>query len=262
MAYNEADWIEYAIAQARLLCDRLIICEGSQFVAFPDIPERSNDGTLDLINDQQKKHPGFIEVMPSVRDHRNYRKNQCDNFNRALKTCKVGDYFLPLDVDEYYSDAYIERMNAFMTEGQHDCVVAHGRLFAFSFDWVLDFQPDNPQWWSKEAYFKVTPALHFIPTHKSRGVSERYQDTELGLFHYTWLKPKSRMAVRMKTSGAYKNMVQWFNSSWDHLKLQDGLRQRSHKGKDFVLHAYNGPHPSVLDAHPWRHLDDVRKHTR
>ena len=70
--YNEVNWVEYAIDQAMLMCDKLLITEGSQFTSFPDIPERSDDGTLDIISDKSKQYGKRITCLNTTRKHKNY----------------------------------------------------------------------------------------------------------------------------------------------------------------------------------------------
>ena len=41
--YNEIDWASFAIDHGMMLCDKILIIEGSQFVAFPDIPDSDPD---------------------------------------------------------------------------------------------------------------------------------------------------------------------------------------------------------------------------
>ena len=102
--FNEFDWIGFSIDQARKFCDKLIIVEGFQFPNFKDIPLHSDDGTLEVIQNKMNEYPKFIELLTTIRKYSNYRENQAANFNWILKKCKTGDYFLPLDADEFYSE--------------------------------------------------------------------------------------------------------------------------------------------------------------
>jgi len=259
MTYNEVNWIEYAINQALKICDEIIICEGSQFTAFSDIPERSYDGTLDVISDKANEYPDIIKLQETVRIHQNYRENQCANFNRAVDMCKTGDYFIPLDVDEYYSDIFIERINI-LTSSEYnvDYVKAVGDCYGFSFQWRLIFK--NQLYWEKDVLFKVEDMFHFVPSHKPSHIGHtRYTSLENSVFHYTWVRPGDRIRIRMKTSGFYPNMPQWFEDNWYKIKLTEDLQQPAHSGETFSLAKYTGNHPSILNNHPWRHIEDVRK---
>lgn len=254
MAFNEIDWVGYAIDQAAKICDRVIVCEGSQFASFPHIPERSDDGTLDVIQDKKKEYSDLITVQNTARSHPNYRQNQCINFNTALNSCNKGDYFIPLDVDEYYRDSFLVEINALMSEGKVDHVHAKGYAYGFSFKWRIAGM------WSKDVLFKVVDGFKFIPTHKpSSPGTNRVINTEENIFHYTWLKPKSRMRIRMETSNFHPGMLKWFDNNWDKIELINNKSQLSYKGTHFTLEQYEGDHPSVLDNHPWRHVEDIRK---
>ncbi len=258
MAYNEVDWIAYAIDQAIKLCDMVIICEGSQFSSFPHISERSDDGTLAIIESKQREYPGIIVLVNTARKYGNYRDNQCANFNHALSMCNIGDYFIPLDVDEFYKDIFIDEINELMYDGKVDYLNACGYLYGFGFNWRVHFNASGV--WTKDVLFKNVNGFHFVPSHQPRGFGKHViVNKEDNIFHYSWVKPSTRMRIRMETSGFYPGMLQWFDTHWETIELVDGKKQRSHKGSDFFLSKYNGEHPSVLQEHPWRYLEDIRK---
>lgn len=55
----------------------------------------------------------------------------------------------------------------------------------------------------------------------------------------------------------YPGMLEWFDKYWDSFELEDGKEYPHYAGK-FTLYRYDGEHPSVLDNHPWRHVEDIR----
>ena len=61
--FNEKYWAGYAIDQAMKVCDKLLIVEGSNYSTFADVPEHSDDGTLDIISDKMKAYPNQIELL-------------------------------------------------------------------------------------------------------------------------------------------------------------------------------------------------------
>jgi len=253
--YNEVNWIGYAIDQAMMLCDKLLITEGSQFVAFPDISERSTDGTLDSISDKSKQYGGRIICLNTTRKHGNYRHNQCDNFNRALTFCDIGDYFIQLDADDFYLDEWIAEANELMREKKVDLIKALTYEFAFSFKWRFEYEQHRVPL----VIIKRTEKSHFIPTHKYTNFGENVIVIPgIGCHHYVWVKSPERMLIRMRTSGMYSGMVEWFKETWLKMKIEDGKTYQSYRG-NFTIHRYSGSHPSVLKHHPWRDIDDVRK---
>lgn len=256
--YNEIDWVEYTIDQAMLLCDKLLITEGSQFVAFPNIPERSTDGTLGIIHDKIKEYPGKITLNQTIREYKNYRENQCANFNRALTFCDVGDYFISLDADEFYFNDHIERLNLLMKEGKADVIGSYGLHFAFSFKWRMVV--NNKMVKGKNHVLKKTSNLYFIPTHRPRNIGPICVENKeyVGLAHYMWVKPTDKMRTRHKTSGFVPGMVEWFNKNWDTVELKDGAAYDYYLGK-FILNRYDGNHPEILNNHPWKNIEDVRR---
>lgn len=256
--YDEVNWVEYQIDMAMLLCDELLITEGSQFVAFPDIPERSTDGTLDVISDKIKEYPGRIVCNGTIRASKNYRKNQCDNFNRALGFCDVGDYFIALDTDEFYFNEHIDSLNELMKEGKGDVLGSYGYSFAFGFKWR--FIQNNVNIDGRRHILKKTANLIFVPTHRPKnfGPVEIIDKKHIGMFHYKWVKPTKRMLIRHKTSGFHPNMLKWFEENWNKIELKNNDISTFYGGT-FMLEKYNGKHPEILYKHPWKNINDVRK---
>lgn len=252
--YNEANWIGYAIDQAMRLCDRVLVVEGAQYTNFPDIPERSNDGTLDIISDKKKKYPKRMQVINTTRKHSNYRLNQCDNFNNALKLCDVGDYFIILDADEFYTDACIAEMNDLMNENKIEVIRLKNNFFIFSFKWRLDFGEFS----FPEIVIKKTNGFYFAPTSKRINTGKKIVTIDgFNRFHYMWVKPRERLLIRMRTSMRYPGMVNWLIDTWQNMRLENGATYENYR-KNFILYRYDGEHPSILDNHPWRHIEDIR----
>ncbi|GAG81806.1 unnamed protein product, partial [marine sediment metagenome] len=242
----------YTIDQAMLLCDQLIIAEGSQFVSFPNIPERSNDGTLDIMADKMRAYPNSIRLLDTIREHRNYRFNQAANFNRALGFCDIGDYFIKLDADEFYFDGFIGKMNDMMDEGEMDCLKANALAFAFSFKWSFNTH-------KRQIICKKTSGLHFVPTSRPVGYGPNIIKIDgINVHHYTFVKPRERVRMRMATSGMYRGMLKWFDANWDTMELGNG-KPFNYIDKSYVFKRYDSGHPSVLDNHPWRYIEDIRR---
>lgn len=255
--YNEAPWIGFAIDQAMMLCDELLICEGSQFTTYPDIPERSNDGTLDIIADKKKQYSGQIKVMDTVRIYGVYKRNQCTNFNIALNHCKVGDYFLPIDADSYIMNNCISWVNNLMAQEAFDVLSLKERLFTYSFYWEMLIKVD-PIFYT--VAYRKTPEFKFIPAHRAVNIGEKVvESNEQILFHYTWIKSRSRVEIRFRTSKRYREMEKMFNQSWDNLELIDGKAYKCWPGRILTLKRYDGEHPEILNSHPWRYIEDIRK---
>lgn len=101
-------------------CDKLIIVEGSQFVNLKEVPVHSNDGALEIIKKKMGIYENKIELVKTKRKYSNYRKNQAENFNMVLKKCKIEDYSLPLDADEFYFDDFIEKIKNLIEEDKTD----------------------------------------------------------------------------------------------------------------------------------------------
>ena len=255
--YNEIDWINYAIEHALKLCDKLIIIEGSQFSSFKNIPERSNDGTLEIIHKWFDEYPKEIELINTIRKNPNYRENQASNFNLVLKKCEKGDYLIPLDADEFYFK-YIKKIIEITEEGKIDYLISTGPNFAFSFNWRLILSSADLKY--KQTLFKKNNKLKFVKTHKpvKHGPNKVVDESGDCLVHYKWVRPYERMFIRHLTSGFYDNMVDWFDKNWNKIDLKEN-KKYNYYGGYFYLEKYDGPHPKILDSHPWRLIEDIRK---
>lgn len=257
-AYNEINWIKYSIQHAMKFCNKLVIIEGSQFTDFKEIPLHSTDGTLEIIEEMMEEYPKDIELTTTIRKYLNYRENQAANFNLALKRCKNGDYFLPLDADEFYFDDFIKKIIDITDDGDIDYLQGSGPNFAFSFNWRLIMS--TADYYYPQVLFKKNRKLKFVKTHNPKNYGHNYVFDKSGtcLNHYKWIRPNERMLIRHKTSGFYKNMLEWFNQNWFNIELVEN-KKYEYYGGDFHLQKYDGPHPKILDKHPWRSLEDIRK---
>jgi len=264
--YNEEAWVSCAITQAMQICDKLIIAEGSQFANFPNLPERSNDGTLEAIATKIIEYPGRIELRKTVRKHPNYRVNQCENFNNALDSCQVGDVFIPLDADEFYDDRLLLELPKLMEEVEGhrsdaitvDRLVVPTQLYSFGFAFKLDIGDGK-----KDVFFRVTKDFHFTPTHNPHGYGPQYMELSRQFLchHYTWVKNYDRMRTRFQTSGMYPNMEKWLDNVWMKVELGAFQTFKLYKpgNQIAILRADKKTnHPTILNDHPWRYETDVR----
>jgi len=253
--YNEVDWIGYQIDMALRFCDKLLIIEGSQFTTYKEISERSNDGTLDIISDKMKQYNNII-IEKTIRKHSNYRLNQCDNFNKALEYCNIGDYFISLDCDEFYFDKHIKNINDIMNKNKADIIGSYGLTFGFGMNWQLFY--NNQIIDGKKHIIKKTKSLYFIPTHKPRncGNIEILNKDYIGRHHYKWCHSTKRLRDRHITSGFFPNMLQWFDENWSSIQLNNSTHK--YYGGEFTLKEYKGNHPECLNDHHWINLNDIR----
>jgi glycosyltransferase involved in cell wall biosynthesis len=93
--YNEAQFIRQAI-ESVLWTDKIIVVDGA-FPGFPGTEKLgcSNDGTLEIIHELQKQHPGKIDLTTFDTPTESSVK-----MNTYLKHMEHGDYFLRLNGDE------------------------------------------------------------------------------------------------------------------------------------------------------------------
>jgi len=72
------------------------------------------------------------------------------------------------------------------------------------------------------------------------------------------------MSIEKGTATSTKRFEKWMDIEWKD--DEDFLKYSNKDTVAFILgtnprdvHVYNGKHPEILDSHPWRHIDDVRK---
>lgn len=250
--YNDANWIGYSIDQAMRVCDTLLVVEGSRFMCIAGLPDRSDDGTLDIISDKMRTYPKRIELWLDGCDTGSHRQNQNANHTAALECCEIGDYLIPFDTDEFYTDSFIDIMNDVMREGEVDILSWTGLWFAYGFRWYFAKV-------AKVALLKKVSGAYFISLHKPRRFGQNRMTIEkLSCHHYCWVKTKDRM-IRRAGIGNYRGMDRWFERNYDKIKLAEGEKIHYVQNQVFTLKKYNGSHPSVLDDHPWRNVDDIRR---
>jgi len=255
--YNEVNWIGFAIDQAMKMCDKVIVTEGYQHKASPGISIRSDDGTLDILSSKARQYAERLELLDTIRKHGVIRKNQCANFNCVLDRCALGDYFLILDADEFFTDEWIDAANDLMKEGKADLITTtDAHTFGISFKWCIIFGTDAEK--KAEIIVKKIEGFKFRPSHKISGAGRNKINISGGRFHYMWVKSAKRMQLKMRV-GMYKGMAEWLKEDWLTLKPEDGKEYECYNGQPFVLRRYNGAHPSILDDHPWRNVEDIRR---
>jgi hypothetical protein len=156
------------------------------------------------------------------------------------------------DSDEFYTDSFIDDINEAMREGKLDYMDWTGLQFAFGFKWVYADQV-------KTAFWKKIPGAHFAPLRAAKGFGTRYITIKrISCLHYCWVKTRDRMLRRARI-GIYDGMPEWFALNYDRIKLAEGEKIYYVDNQVFTLKEYRGAHPSVLDNHPWRHIEDIRK---
>lgn len=167
----------------------------------------------------------------------------------------MGDYFITFDTDEFFLDSFISDMNNAMGEGKVDCMEWTGLWFAFGFKWFFEFPGSS----TRIALIKKRPDIGFTQLHRPHGFGFNHIIVKrVSCLHYCWVKTKERM-IRRARLGIYKGIIEWFERNYDEIKLIEGGKFRYINRQIYTLREYKGLHPSVLDDHPWRHVEDIRK---
>jgi len=73
------------------------------------------------------------------------------------------------------------------------------------------------------------------------------------------IKARWAMSIEKGTKASIGRFENWMEMEWDqekdiikYRKIIENMQGQGH------FNIYPGPHPEVLDDHPWRHIEDVR----
>jgi len=92
--FNEKDFIKESV-ESVLWCDKIIIIDGA-YEGYPSPTPWSNDGTIDIIAELQKKH-SHIKFVPATRFYRGFEKVEA-----YLPFISEGDFFIRMNGDEIF----------------------------------------------------------------------------------------------------------------------------------------------------------------
>ena len=270
LTWNNIEFFKCALKQALSFCDEVIAIEGCH---LPNYPLRSPDGTYEYI--QSIKNEKLVIINIEKFDHTipNNSQLQCHIRETYLKQSKYwqpGNWVIHWDDDAFYFDKDLPLIKELMESTPANVISCKERRFGFNFRFnvlanIEDFQASVMQ--------KITPGCHFTAPSKmcdKNGLIyiDRLKVPEITFHHYPYVKLTPRAKFRWALSvakGCTSNKITpklWDDFSWE--KDEDILKQgqlfKSIVGGSEIasVNVYNGPHPEVLDSHPWKDINDIR----
>lgn len=277
--YEEADWVEWAVEGIIDFVDELIIAEGYQGPAWHFGTCRSQDGTIDIINRLAEKYDKII--LTQCQSRRHVLSGKAATHNHALKISRKireADWYMICDADEFYSDEQKAALRKELGSADRDSLHVNSRYFFYNFKHFI-YMPLG-------RFFRVTEGMFFKPGQFPHYADGRPYESapsylllkDAPMFHYSFVKrPAAEIKRRIMEYCAvqrYKWVFDWIDQvymQWSEKRAEEiyELNRIRFNGQGGIffdgaheaqrLQVYNGEHPGLLDDHPYRQIEDIRK---
>lgn len=247
-AYNEANFIDYAIRSCLPYVDDLVIVEGSYLETQKlGQPARSTDGTCEIISK--------YVYNPKVQIYKANEQSDKDQRNVGLaliKELNPDGWLLIIDGDEVYDPnaflkirSLMKKLDAEILKNPHS--LSNYTCMFKSLTFVNDFEHYTIQHFPRlmkltnECKFINDNHMHYDPVVVTDQSTIRKDDT-MSYFHYSFLKGKERFEVKKKW---------WetrFERSFDYgWKIDDKNQISDSRHK---VYEFSGKHPEIMKDHP------------
>lgn len=280
ITWNNFEFFQFALKQALDFCDEVLLIEGGHSMTFP---QKSIDGTVEYIN-KMKGHPKLRIFDFKFREkYKRYDIVQLFVRMGALKKSrflKPGNWLILWDDDMFFFDEELKRIKELMSNTDYDVISVNERRFIYNFrfnTFAIEKKKIYSGGWAGWQFNKIYEGA-YIRGYLGKQVNPRfyYKDgkpyskylylDDVVCFHYPYVKLLERIKARwlysiekgtVESRGKYDKFmsVKWTNDE-DIYKFKEVIENiNNEKG----FNVYTGKHPEILDSHPWRNIDDVRK---
>jgi len=268
VTWNNIEFLKPSLNQALEFCDEVVVAEGCHSQQYP---RHSTDGTVEYL--KSISHPKLkvldIDNRKLGLEGRRYDDVQCQVFkiiNSSFDSWQPGNWIIQWDDDILWFDEELKKLREILETTSQDRVRFRERRFTYNFRFnVVAINGSH-------RIDRITPGCYYKPlVHLYYKTGKEYLNLPphpINVFHYTLIKRPERMNARWvmsieKGTGSSKSRyTNWMGIEWksdeDFLRNKDTVAFILGSASDDV-NIYDGKHPKILDAHPWRHIDDVRK---
>lgn len=268
VTWDNLEFFKLSLQQALDFCDEVIVVEGCHSLQFP---RRSTDGTVEYL--ESISHPKLrvlnIDYTKLGLEDMRYDYIQCQIFNiinSSFASWQPGNWVIQWDDDIFWFNEDFKKIRAILETTDHDRIRFRQRKFTYNFrfnSWANGGIP----------FDRITEGCYYTPIarlHYKDGTlySKHEKRIDMTTFHYINVKRPERMNARWMmsiekgTSASKTRFEKWMGIEWktdeDFLKNKNEIAFILGVKPDDV-HVYNGSHPEILDGHPWRHIEDIRK---
>jgi len=264
LTWNNFEFFKCVLTQALSFCDEVIVAEGCHLKKFPI---HSTDGTYEYI--QFIKDPKLVIIDINKFNRKiNNKILQCQIRQTSLQQSKYwddGNWIIQWDDDTLFFEKDLSVIKQIMKTTDADILKFRERRFAFNFRFNLLSDISNFQ---AAIFQKIKPKCSFIPPSKICNPNKLPYDNilkvpEIIYHHYPYVKLTARVKFRWEISCGNENTgALWDNFLWENdqdIFKQENLFRKIIGGSQMAnLNVYNGPHPEILNSHPWKNLNDVR----
>ncbi|MHA2363888.1 MAG: glycosyltransferase [Candidatus Hodarchaeales archaeon] len=264
LAYNCADYIEYAIKSIYNLAHHIIIIEGS--VEGYGNTSTSNDDTNKIINKLQCDDP-YKKILIIKNDGKWKDKIEMQN---AIAEHVDGDFYIKMDADEIWKPETVMAVINIMINNPNIMTIRMPFLhFWTSFDVVAEDAggkwgtKHHRVWRWKKSYKHRKSFNHFIDTkNDNKPVVSPYVEEMIytgdSIYHFGYCREKKYIQEKLnyyRNRGIEKIVIDTY-SNWKELS---DPTQPTQKVNSFAVNFDVNKLPLVLRNHPYWNVEDVRK---
>jgi len=267
LTWNNFEFFKRALKQALSFCDEVIVAEGCHMDGYP---KRSTDGTCEYL--EKMKGTDKLVIIDDFKFKGKNNRVQFkirNTYSRASSLWKPDNWIVQWDDDMFFFDNDLKNLKDIMKTTKHDTIMFRERRFAYNFRFNL-LASKNDLYGHK--FQKIKKGCYYTPNWKLRYKNGKFYSDILNLsdityFHYPFVKKTDRAKFRWDISiekGHKKHKKT--KRLWDGFKYKkdkDIFKQEKNFrriiGGKGVLNVHVGKHPEVLEDHPFRFIDDVRK---
>lgn len=247
-AYNEAEYIEYAIRSTIEHVDVMIVIEG----AFKETVEtggsrHSDDGTLEILSRLKEEFGQKLQLVQcSPLPQLNHRNIVFQAVQRLRPDINDQEYWLwIIDADEVYDEENATKLQTLLQTTEFECIKVDSMTFVNDFQhWVriafprcFLIQPEIPHYFSGPNHI----VQHYVRWGDNRLLNdfELNVEDEIKFWHYSYVKAPERFTQKKKERTRVHGSFKWYLGDDDKVTA-DGVNIRE----------YHGEHPEVMRDHP------------
>jgi len=262
LTWNNLEFFKCALNQSLSFCDEVIVVDGCHIDGYE---KHSTDGTIEFIN-SMRNHPNLVIIDDFNFTGRNDIV-QCkirSEYAKQSKYWKPGNWIIQWDDDIAFFNKDLKRIKDIMNTT--DCDTLFFRESRFAFNFKCNILADINELYGVK-FQKIKDGCYYTPTWKLHNADGSIYNKWLKLsdimyFHYPYVKTTHRVKFRWEISKEkYEGDFEDLGLLWDNFDLiqfNENIFRKIIGGKG-KINLYQGHHPEIMNSHPWRYVEDMRK---
>jgi hypothetical protein len=247
----------------------IVIAEGAANVKVYN-SDRSVDGSLQIIKEFQRNWPDRVTIKyhhynPNAKTVREKQTPKAKIKMEIFSQLPTYDWMVGLAPDNFYTSQDIKKIKQFFAEApkQVATLVTQMKTFCFNFETVVERKVRG----ICGPWVNLWPCVYRQHPNFPMVIGDEVLRDKMNesIVHpqLQWGKEPSNPNIRVR-----RDIV---NFHYKSVKKESAkakrLRRTNHSAPEYMnypiagqcMKPYKGPHPKVLDDHPWRHVEDCRK---